>query len=192
MDFGAQITYSEMAMSMPLIQGQKSEWALMRAHGSEATPPRLPSSGKGVVVNGYENAKDSRFGAQIAANKPWQALKATELLTKLCTQLRVIDLNCGCPIDLVYRAGAGSALLDRPAKLESILRGMNTVSNDIPITAKIRMGTKNEKPTAEGLVDRLVYGGQAACDSGLGPCGVAAITLHGRSRQQRYTKSANW
>ena len=188
--FGAQITYSEMAMSMPLIQGQKSEWALMRAHQSEAASPHY--TGLSGVVADYENSKDSRFGAQIAANKSWQALRTTELLTQLCPQLRVIDLNCGCPIDLVFRAGAGSALLDRPAKLESILRGMNAVSNEVPITVKIRMGTKDNKPTAENLVDRLTYGSQAAQDNGLGPCGVAAITLHGRSRQQRYTKNADW
>ena len=188
--FGAQITYSEMAMGMPLIQGQKSEWALMRAHQSEATPPRY--NGLSGIVADYENSRDSRFGAQIAANKSWQALRTTELLTQLCPQLRVIDLNCGCPIDLVFRAGAGSALLDRPAKLESILRGMNAVSNEVPITVKIRMGTKDNKPTAENLVDRLIYGGHTAQENGLGPCGVAAITLHGRSRQQRYTKNADW
>ena len=188
--FGAQITYSEMAMSMPLIQGQKSEWALMRAHGSESAPPKY--KGTKSVVDVYDNSKDSKFGAQIAANKAWQALKTTELLTQLCPQLRVIDLNCGCPIDLVYRTGAGSALLDRPSKLESILRGMNAVSNEIPVTVKIRMGTKDNKPMADSLVERLVNGGQASYESGLGPCGVAAITLHGRSRQQRYTRSANW
>ncbi|KAL8797873.1 MAG: hypothetical protein Q9195_000225 [Heterodermia aff. obscurata] len=188
--FGAQITYSEMAMSMPLIQGQKSEWALMRAHGSEAAPPKYNATKS--VVDVYDNSKDSRFGAQIAANKAWQALKTTELLTQLCPKLRVIDLNCGCPIDLVYRTGAGSALLDRASKLESILRGMNAVSDEIPVTVKIRMGTKDNKPTAESLVERLVNGSQASYESGLGPCGVAAITLHGRSRQQRYTRSADW
>jgi len=189
--FGAQITYSEMAMSVPLLQGQKSEWALMRAHESEATPP-VYDGNKTSVVAGYDNSKDSRFGAQIAASKPWQALKATEILTQFCPQLRVIDLNCGCPIDLVYRAGAGSGLLDRPSKLESIVRGMNTVSGEVPITVKIRMGTKDNRPIAEKLVNRLVYGGEAAHEQDLGPCGVAAITLHGRSRQQRYTKNADW
>ena len=188
--FGAQITYSEMAMGIPLLQGQKSEWALMRAHESESMPPTYHHTRS--VVAGYDNSKDTKFGAQIAASKPWQALKATEILTRFCPQLRVVDLNCGCPIDLVYRAGAGSALLDRHSKLESIIRGMNTVSGEVPITVKIRMGTKDNRPTAEKLVNRLVYGGQAAYEHDLGPCGAAAITLHGRSRQQRYTKNANW
>ncbi len=187
---GAQITYSEMAMGLPLIQGQKSEWALMRAHESEATAPKFDSNNS--VVKGYDNTIDLKFGAQIAANKPWQALKTTEVLSQLCPHLRVIDLNCGCPIDLVFRTGAGSALLDSPGKLEKILRGMNAVSGEIPITVKIRMGTKDNKPNALKLVDRLVYGGEEALRSGEGPCGAAAITLHGRSRQQRYTKNADW
>ncbi len=189
-DLGAQITYSEMAMSMSLLQGQKSEWALMRAHASEAKPPTYEP--QEPIVRGYDNSKDFRFGAQIAANKPWQALKATEILTKLCPHLRVIDLNCGCPIDLVYRQGAGSALLDSQGKLEKIIRGMNAVSGDVPISVKIRMGTKDNKPNALKLLDRLVYGGQEALEIGGGTSGVAAITLHGRSRQQRYTKSADW
>lgn len=188
--YGAQITYSEMAMSIPLLQGQKSEWALMRAHKSETRPPK--DSGEHKVVQGYQNKVDSKFGAQIAAAKPWQALKVTEVLSKYCPQLRVIDINCGCPIDLVYRAGAGSALLDRGSKLENIIRGMNAVSGPIPITAKIRTGTKDNRPTAEKLIDRLVYGGQASYEHDFGPCGVAAITLHGRSRQQRYTRNADW
>lgn len=167
---GAQVTYSEMAMSLPLIQGQRSEWALMRAHESEATPPAYQPSDP--VVKDYNSTKDFKFGAQIAANKPWQALKATEVLTQLCPYLRVIDLNCGCPIDLVYRTGAGSALLDSQGKLEKIVRGMNAISEEIPITVKIRMGTKDNKPSALKLVDRLVYGGQEALELGGGPSGT--------------------
>ena len=167
---GAQATYSEMAMSLPLIQGQKSEWALMRAHESEATPPAYQPND--AVVKEYNNAKDYKFGAQIAANKPWQALKATEILSQLCPYLRVVDLNCGCPIDLVYRTGAGSALLDSPGKLEKMVCGMNAVSGEIPITVKIRMGTKDNRPTALRLVDRLVYGGQEAIENGGGSCGM--------------------
>ena len=64
-------------MSIPLLQGQKPEWALLRAHHSEATPP--PFATKGSVVQGYDNTKDLKFGAQICATAPWQALKATEV-----------------------------------------------------------------------------------------------------------------
>lgn len=187
---GAQITYSEMAVGLSLIQGQKSEWALMRAHESEAASPAYKP--KASIVTNYDNAKDIRFGAQIAANKPWQALKTTEILSKLCPYLRVIDLNCGCPIDLICRTGAGSALLDSQSKLEKMVRGMNAVSGEVPITVKIRMGTKDNRPSAHKLVERLVHGGSMASELGGTSSGVAAITLHGRSKQQRYTKNANW
>jgi len=188
-ELGAQLTYSEMAMTAQLLQGGKSEWALMKAHESELSPPRF--IGCGSVVQGYNNSKDLKFGAQISANKPWQAFKATEVLTTLLPHLRLIDLNCGCPIDLVFRQGAGSALLDAPSKLEKIIRGMNVVSTDVPITAKIRMGTKDNRPTATKIIERLAFGGIEMQDR-LGPPGCAAITLHGRSRQQRYTRSADW
>ncbi|KAJ5578501.1 tRNA-dihydrouridine(47) synthase [Penicillium hispanicum] len=189
-DLGAQFTYSEMAMSMPLIQGAKSEWTLLKAHESEMLPPSVTPGSN--IVQGYDNAKDFKFGAQIAANKPWQALKATEVLSKFTPHLRVIDLNCGCPIELVFRDGAGSALLDHHSKLEKIIRGMNAVSQEIPITVKIRMGTRDNHPNALRLTERLVLGGYESSILNVGPPGAAAITLHGRSRQQRYTRQADW
>ena len=185
---GATFTYSEMAMSLPLLQGQKSEWALLKAYESDVQPPTFTMKGRENIVFDYDQQMDLCFGAQIAANKPWLAIKATEVLTTLLPKgLRVVDLNVGCPIDLVFREGAGSALMDAPHKLEKMLRGMNVVSGETPVTVKIRTGTKDKQPTAQKLVDRLVLGSEKG-----DPCGVAAITLHGRSRQQRYTRSADW
>jgi tRNA-dihydrouridine synthase 3 len=189
-ELGAQVTWSEMAMGLPLLQGEKSEWALMKAHESETRPVKFEH--KNTVVRGYDNTKDLKFGVQIAANKPWLATKTVEVLTSLCPQLRAIDLNCGCPINLVCEQGSGSALLDSPSRLENVLRGMNYVSGEIPISVKIRMGTKDGHPTAEKLIKRLVLGGYEAVELGKGTAGVAAITLHGRSKQQRYTRSADW
>lgn len=158
---GADVTYSEMALAVPLIQGTNSEWALPKAHSTE--------------VPGY--------GVQIACSKPWQAAKATEALAANLDNSNIseINLNSGCPIDLLYRQGSGSALLDNPARMIRCLNAMNYVSNDIPITVKIRTGTKDGHPIAEGLMKRLVY-----------ETDISAVTLHGRSRQQRYTKSADW
>ncbi|KAI1821285.1 hypothetical protein F4861DRAFT_519603 [Xylaria intraflava] len=189
-DLGAQITYSEMAMSLPLIQGQKGEWALTKVHESELVPPRFTPE-KGKVVEGYDNAKDLKWGAQISGNQAWVAMKAAEALTKYLPHLRVIDLNCGCPIDLVYQTGAGSGLLDTPNKLEKMVRGMNAVSGEVPITVKLRTGVRDGRPTAQRIIDRLAFGSADVRDR-LGAPGTAAMTLHGRSRQQRYTKKANW
>ncbi|KAK3393775.1 hypothetical protein B0H63DRAFT_498781 [Podospora didyma] len=187
-ELGAQVTYSEMALALPLLQGQKADWTLMRAHESETTPPRFTPNG---IVQGYDSSKDLKFGIQITANAPWIAIKTTETLTKFLPHLRLIDLNCGCPIDMVFKSGAGSALLDSPSKLDRMIRGMNAVSGDVPITAKIRMGVRDDKLTAQKLVERLALGSQDLRDT-LGAPGCAAVTLHGRTRQQRYTRDADW
>jgi tRNA-dihydrouridine synthase 3 len=188
---GAQLTFSEMALGLPIVQGANPEWALMKAHESEITPPKV-SDNASDVVPGYDNSNDVKFGVQIAAGKPWIAYKTTEVIAKFCPHVRAIDLNSGCPIDLVCKLGAGSSLMDQPSKLEKILRGMNAVSGEIPITLKIRTGTRDKAPTADSVVKRVLFGGRNAQDAGLGPTGIAAITLHGRSRQQRYTRLADW
>ncbi|CAR26563.1 hypothetical protein ZYGR_0H03800 [Zygosaccharomyces rouxii] len=156
---GADVTYSEMALAVPLIQGTNSEWALPKAHVSE-----------------YPG-----FGVQIACSKAWQAAKATEALAAHTSQVSEVNLNCGCPIDLLYRQGSGSALLDNPARMIRCLNAMSYVSGEIPVSVKIRTGTKDGHPVAGLLARRLVN-----------ETDVAAMTLHGRSRAQRYTKNADW
>ncbi|KAK3300247.1 tRNA-dihydrouridine(47) synthase [NAD(P)(+)] [Chaetomium fimeti] len=188
-ELGAQLTYSEMALGLPLLQGQKADWTLMRAHESEITPPRFDPGGP--IIQSYDNSKDLKFGAQIAANAPWVAVKATEALSQLLPHLRLVDLNCGCPVDMVFKSGAGSALLDSHSKLERMIRGMNAVSGEVPITAKIRMGARDDKLTAQKLVERLALGSEDMRDI-VGAPGCAAVTLHGRTRLQRYTRAADW
>ncbi|CUM66221.1 uncharacterized protein PRCAT00003881001 [Priceomyces carsonii] len=156
---GADVTYSEMALSVPLLQATNAEWALPKAHRSE-----------------YPG-----FGVQIAASKHWAASKAAEVISNEASHVSELNLNCGCPIDLLYRQGQGSALMDQPARLSRILKGMNYCSGDIPVTVKIRTGTKDNRNTARTLVERLLPEND-----------VAAITMHGRSRQQRYTRRADW
>ncbi|EAQ93427.1 hypothetical protein CHGG_01662 [Chaetomium globosum CBS 148.51] len=158
-----------------------------RAH--EIVPPRFNPGGP--IVQGYDNSKDVKFGAQIAANAPWVAVKATEALSQLLPHLRLVDLNCGCPVDAVFKSGSGSALLDSHSKLERMIRGMNAVSGEVPITAKIRMGSRDGKLTAQKLVERLALGSEDLRDM-IGAPGCAAVTLHGRTRLQRYTKAADW
>lgn len=189
-EFGAQLTYSEMALGLPLLQGTKADWTLMKAHESEVTPPAFSADGPGIV-EGYDNSKDLKFGAQISANQPWIAIKATEVLQRYVPHLRIIDLNCGCPVDSVYKGGSGSALLDSHGKLERMVRGMNAVSGEIPVSAKLRMGVKTNRPNATTIIGKLAFGAREVRDR-LGAPGCAAVTLHGRSREQRYTKKADW
>lgn len=157
---GADITFSEMALSNSLISGQNSEWALLKAHKSE-----------------YPG-----FGVQIAASKPWQAAKSAEAIYKFANKhVSEINLNCGCPIDLLFKKGEGSALMASSNRMRTLLKLMNDCSGDIPVTVKMRMGVQDKKPVAIDIVEKLLNAGD-----------IGAVTIHGRSRQQRYTREANW
>ncbi|OBZ66915.1 tRNA-dihydrouridine(47) synthase [NAD(P)(+)] [Grifola frondosa] len=158
-DYGADITCGEMGLAMSFLQGSKEEWSLVRRHPSE-----------------------SIFGVQIAGSKPSLLVPAAEIIGRECAgNLDFVDINCGCPIDLVYKTGSGSALLDAAGKLGKIIVGMNKALGDIPVTVKLRTGVKDGRNTAHKLMPRL------------GPeWNTAALTLHGRTRQQRYTKLADW
>lgn len=90
-----------------------------------------------------------------------------------------VDVNAGCPSRRVTNGGAGAALLSDLARLERILRAVRAAIQ-VPLTLKVRAG-----PTA----DRLVLDDIARlCEV----CGVDAVTLHARTRAQRFSGRANW
>ncbi|EJD52031.1 FMN-linked oxidoreductase [Auricularia subglabra TFB-10046 SS5] len=156
---GADITCGEMGVATSFLQGSKEEWSLIRRHPSE-----------------------SIFGVQLCGNKPASLVSAAEAIARECgPKIDFVDVNCGCPIDLVFSTGAGSALLDAPTKLGKIVVGMSRVLGEIPVTIKLRTGVKDGKNTAHKLMPRLPR-----------EFGVGAVTIHGRTRQQRYTKLADW
>ncbi|KAF7333300.1 tRNA-dihydrouridine(47) synthase [NAD(P)(+)] [Mycena sanguinolenta] len=157
--YGADITCGEMGLSNSFLSGSKEEWSLVRRHPSEKI-----------------------FGVQIAGSKALGVASAAEVLAKECGDtIDFVDLNCGCPIDLVFKTGSGSALLDNVNRLGKIVVGMSRALGEIPVTVKLRTGVKDGKNTAHKLMPRLAPEFGAGC-----------ITLHGRTRQQRYTKLADW
>ena len=91
----------------------------------------------------------------------------------------VLDLNFGCPVKKVAGKGAGSGLLkDIPLMLEITRAVVNAVS--IPVTVKTRLGWDANSIIVEDLAERLQ------------DCGIAALTVHGRTRSQMYTGVADW
>ncbi|CCA72141.1 related to DUS3-member of dihydrouridine synthase family, partial [Serendipita indica DSM 11827] len=154
---GVDITCGEMGLSHSFLQGSKEEWSLVRRHPSERI-----------------------FGVQIAGNKPEQTTACADVIGNECSSIDFVDLNAGCPIDLVYQAGSGSALLNTAGKMGKCLIGMNYALGDVPVTLKMRTGVKDGFPTAHKLMPRLH------------DWAVGSVTLHGRSRQQRYTRLADW
>ncbi|XP_058878473.1 tRNA-dihydrouridine(47) synthase [NAD(P)(+)]-like isoform X2 [Acipenser ruthenus] len=153
--FGADITCGEMAMCTNLLQGQSSEWALLKRHHTEDI-----------------------FGVQLEGSFPDTMTKCAELLNQTI-DVDFVDINVGCPIDLVYKKGGGCGLMTRTNKFEQIVKGMNSVL-DVPLTVKIRTGVQEKVSIAHKLIPDLKN------------WGVSLVTLHGRSREQRYTKSADW
>lgn len=108
--------------------------------------------------------------------------KAAKLINDTC-EVDFIDLNMGCPIDLVYRKGAGSGLMSKYNKLSQIITSMSRVSQ-VPITLKMRSGIAEGKPNADKLINSIT---NQFSDGRIG-----MITIHGRSKDARYTKTANW
>ncbi|MDF2567613.1 MAG: dus1 [Oscillospiraceae bacterium] len=87
---------------------------------------------------------------------------------------QVIDINMGCPVPKVAGSGSGSALMKTPELAEQITKAM-VRAVDIPVTVKIRKGWDDQSVNAVDFAKRMEQ------------CGVSAITVHGRTRQQMYT-----
>lgn len=62
-----------------------------------------------------------------------------------------MDLNLGCPIELVYQQGGGCGLLRRPKVLETCIKSLNQVLS-VPLTVKLRTGVYSNESIAHKLV----------------------------------------
>ena len=91
----------------------------------------------------------------------------------------VIDINFGCPVKKIAGRGAGSGMMrDVPLMVEMTRRIVEAVS--IPVTVKTRLGWDDEHKNIEEIALRLQ------------DVGIAALTIHGRTRAQMYTGEADW
>lgn len=91
----------------------------------------------------------------------------------------IIDINMGCPVPKVVNNGEGSALMKEPKLVEAILTAMVRKLKK-PVTVKIRKGFDETQVNAVEIAK--------IAES----CGVAAIAVHGRTREQFYAGKADW
>jgi tRNA-dihydrouridine synthase 3 len=117
------------------------------------------------------------FGVQLADNKPESLAEGARLAE--ARGARFVDLNCGCPIHAFTSKGLGASLLKKPGRLGRLVEAMRQAVS-IPVTVKLRTGWAQGEEKASELA--------RACEE----AGAAALTLHGRSREQRYSRAANW
>lgn len=117
------------------------------------------------------------IGAQLCGSKPEIAAEAARIIEDL--GFDVLDLNCGCPVDKITKDGSGSGMLKNPNRIGEIVSNM-VAAVDIPVTVKIRAGWDD----ANILAPQITRIAEEA--------GAAAITIHGRTREQAYRGNANW
>lgn len=129
-EYGADITCGEMALAPKILKGAQEEWALVKRHESEDI-----------------------FGVQLCGNNPGVLTRCAQLLNHEIS-VDYIDLNLGCPIDLIYRTGGGSGMLNRLNVLETVVKSVSQVL-DIPLSVKTRTGVYMDKPIAHNLMPKF-------------------------------------
>lgn len=152
---GAEVTCGEMALAANILRGQNSEWALLRRHASE-----------------------DLFGVQLAGSNVDTLTRAAELVAREC-EVDFVELNAGCPIDVVFNKGGGCSLMKRRPKFRRMVWSMSSVL-DVPLGVKVRTGVSESSRNAHEII------------ADVAAAGASWVTVHGRSRKQRYSKNADW
>lgn len=117
------------------------------------------------------------FVMQLSGNDPDTMARAAWVVQELGAD--ILDINCGCPSPKVTGGGHGASLLRDLPKLSRVLEAVRAAVS-IPITLKFRAGWDENHLNYVETAQRA----EAA--------GVAALALHPRTREQRYTGEADW
>jgi tRNA-dihydrouridine synthase B len=119
---------------------------------------------------------DQPLAVQLFGSVPEEMRDAVVYLESL--GIASADINMGCPVRKVCRVGGGSAMMTELDKTGRLVKGM-VEAVKIPITAKMRLGWDDENITAPDLARALE------------DAGVAAVFVHGRTRQQGFSGTIN-
>jgi nifR3 family TIM-barrel protein len=122
------------------------------------------------------SAWDRPLGVQLFGGNKSELRYAAKFLEDL--GIDFIDINLGCPSHKVTRGGAGAALMKDEELTEELLEAVVTAV-EIPVTAKMRLGWNNASINAHIIAPRLEQ------------MGVAAVAVHGRTKEQGYTGAVN-
>ena len=120
---------------------------------------------------------DRPLGAQIFGADPQIMAEAARIVAD--TGVDLIDINMGCPVRKVIKAGAGAILMKDPALVARIVEAVKKAVK-IPVTVKIRSGWNRSSINAMEIA-------RIAED-----CGADAITVHARTADQGYSGNADW
>ena len=126
------------------------------------------------------HASEKCFGVQLCGGNPDMMARCTELIEDKC-DVDFIDINAACPLELVCKKGEGASLMQKPSRLYNLISAMRQVS-ELPISVKLRTGLSDseDKRFAHEIVGKL------------SAAGADFVAIHGRTRDQRYTRLADW
>lgn len=117
------------------------------------------------------SSEERPCGIQIFGDEP--STMADAALSAMRNKPDIIDINMGCPAPKISGSGSGCALMKTPKLCGEIVRAVKSVT-DVPVTVKIRKGWDNDSVNAVEVAK--------ICEQS----GAAAVTIHGRTRQQYY------
>ena len=140
---------------------------------AEALVRDIPSTVRKLRINAAERP----VAIQIYGREPEAMVEAAKIVER--AQPDLLDINFGCPVKKVAGKGAGAGMLRDIPKLLAITESV-VKSVDIPVTVKTRLGWDCNNKIIGELAPRLQ------------DCGIAALTIHGRTRSQMYTGEADW
>jgi tRNA-dihydrouridine synthase B len=120
--------------------------------------------------------EDAPLAVQLFGSVPEEMRDAAGYLESI--GVASVDINMGCPVKKVCKVGGGSAMMTELDKTAALVRGMVDAVK-IPVTAKMRLGWDDENLTAPDLARALEA------------VGVAAIFVHGRTREQGFGGTVN-
>ena len=123
--------------------------------------------------------EDRPLGAQLMGCDPDIMAAAAEKIENAGYDL--LDLNLGCPVRKVTAGGAGAAMLKDPANTEKVFKKVVAALKKIPVTIKVRKGYEDDSGKEAVEIAKIAEGS-----------GIAAVTVHGRTRAQGYTGKADW
>ena len=141
-------------------------------------------SAKGICYSDRKTAElctvtdgERPMAVQLFGNEPEFLEKAVNIVLEYKPD--IIDINMGCPVPKVVNTGAGSAVMKNPELAGKITAAAVRAAGDVPVTVKIRSGWDKNSINAPEVAK---YAEDA---------GAAAISVHGRSREQFYSGTAD-
>ena len=128
--------------------------------------------------------EEAPVGIQIYGNLPEAMVDAARMADRAAEiagghGADIIDINFGCPVSKIAGRGAGSGMMRDPDKMVAITRAVVEAVGK-PVTVKTRLGWDENSKIIVELAERLQ------------DAGIAALTIHGRTRSQMYKGEADW